>query len=626
MSDSTDNDIVKRRRVPRSTTKKDNLKNLFDEDSSTSSLEYVPEDTQQNNLFQELFGTGEEYFYIFESHKQEEEEKIKQEEISEEQLLDHMKKKTDYKDIETICKLYLQGYNIYYIFLYKTEDIDFYKFLDIYKNMLSFTTKSSDKIHLDIFNIFFDRIYNGSLCINKKDKIISLTKENFVIKGVILDGYGNLIEKFSCSGYKLISRVEEINPQYILVSGNNNIVRNVVQLLIKFRVFYMESKFYPKHSVYEKLIHVGRLGLFPEVEFINFYKNLYITSGESYNNLIYKEEIFNNDVVLTIKIAIGLVISVTKMNLDFLLQYENKLDILRFLGLENCTRIFENESYTSEEDIYKVLKDEVIYQNFMTFFTLEKKLYDRPVFTGFTDSYIFRELINIKNNIVEDLINQEIEGKVFFVDEFYVLVNILNNVTCYVRTTEKYYLNQLVRVKITEINEPFLSFTAEIVHTNKPIHKIIKHPLLCRLNSKEAEKKLINSDEIFILRQSSKDGKIIIVLKLYKNIIIHIRLEEYDNLDETVNKRVKNILRNVSNIKKHKYFYDNASEAMSKISMNCDFIRYGFYFSEEYPGRLCFIFNNNGIFKEYLSVDTKIKYKEKEYNSLEEFLEYRKRL
>ena len=125
MSDSTDNDIVKRRRVPRSTTKQDNLKNLFDEDSSTSSLEYVPEDTQQNNLFQELFGTGEEYFYIFESHKQEEEEKIKQEEISEEQFLDHMKKKTDYKDIETICKLYLQGYNIYYIFFFVNLKIYF---------------------------------------------------------------------------------------------------------------------------------------------------------------------------------------------------------------------------------------------------------------------------------------------------------------------------------------------------------------------------------------------------------------------------------------------------------------------------------------------------------------------
>ncbi|KAK6090367.1 hypothetical protein P3W45_000724 [Vairimorpha bombi] len=586
MPSSSEEEVLKRRRTNKPTIKKKDLRNLFDEESEESSLEYVPESTVQDNFFCELF--------------------------------EHVQRYSSDENVPRICELHSMGYNMHHIFLNETRSLDFYQFLDIYKHI-------TGKIYnIDIFNIFFDRIYNGGLNMTHDDKLFSITKEKNMIKGVILDFYGNIIDRFSFLDNKILSYVEEINPKYIIISGYNNMVRSVVQLLIRYKVFYMECKYFSKMSIYDRLCHVGRLSIFPEVEFINLYKNIHLSNERiSYNDVTYSDDL-NNDVISdNIKISICTVISVTKINIKFLLQYEDKLKLLEFLGLGNCTRIFENDVYETEEDIKKVLKNEILFKNFMTYFTIDQK-YGRPSFKGFPDSFVFKELINIKINSIQELLNKEVEGKIFFVDEFYVLVNILNNVTCYVRSTDKYYLNQMVKLRIIEINEPFLSFTGEIVSVNKPVQKIIKHPLLVNLNNKDAQNKLKESNEYFLLRQSTKDNKIIILLKLYQDIIVHIKLEDYDNLDESVNKKVKNVLRCVSLIKRHKYFYADEDEAMSKISVYCEYIKYGFYFSREYPGRLCFMYNNHGISKEYLSVDEKIMYKGREYENLDEFIKYRK--
>ncbi|WUR03209.1 transcription elongation factor SPT6 [Vairimorpha necatrix] len=630
MSDSTDEEIIKRRRKPSTHKKHKNLQNLFDDDSSVSSLEYVPEDTKQNNLFFELFGTGEEYFYIFQEKKPEEKIEPKQE-TNIEDLVSYIKNRHNYSDIESICELYLSGYNMNYIFFYKTDNIDFYEYLDIIQDIKFFISKSSGKFNKEIFNIFFDRIYNGKISLCEGEKLVSITKDKSVIKGVILDHLGNLVDKFNSYDNKIESFLDELNPKYVLVSGYNNSVKALVQLLIKYRIFYMESKYFPNFNIYEKLVQVGKLGLFPEITFIKLYRNIHFRTKNDeedqtlkYDDLCYKEYQNNEEMANTIKTAISSVIAVAKINLKFLFQSENKLEILDFLGLKNCTRIFEKDSYENEEEIKKILKDEILYKNFMTFFSLHTK--HSTTFKGFTDSFIFKELINIKINSVKDLINKEVEGTIFLVDEFYILVNILNNITCYVRTTDKYYLNQIVKIKIIEINEAFLSFTGEITNNNKSVQKIVKHPLLYNLNSKESEKKLLENEKIFILRQSNKDGKIIIVLKMYEDIIIHIKIEEYDNLDEIVNKKVKSILRNVANIKKHKNFYKNEEEAVNEISRESEFIKYGFYLTKDYPGKLCFIYNGKGVCKEYLSIEKMIKYKGKEFNTLEEFVEYRKKM
>lgn len=624
MSDNSDEEIIKRRRVRNSTAKKRELKDLFEDNESNESEEYENGEIETGNIFVEIFGTGREYFYIFDT-KKENNQIVKNTFLESQEVLEYVK--INIPDYTNVCKKYLEGYDLCQVFFNETENFTFYEFVEnwikiqkLHKSILSESTYNFKTV----FNIFFDRLYNGSLDVKDDDIVISVAKENKLIKGVILDRFGNLLDKFSLPEFQIIEKVKEIGPKYVIVSGHNNTVRSVVQLLIQFNVFYMESKFFKKFAIFDQLIHIGRLSMFPEIEFINLFRNLHLpqnTLNIDYSNIQYKIDKNNEELSEIIKIAIQVVIAITKIDIEFLLNYEHKLQLLQFLGLDNCTRIFENNQYDNMDEIRNIITSDLIFKKFITYFVLEKNTH-RPIFNGFTDSFIFKELVTVESNSIKDLINKEVEGTIFFVDEFYILVNILNNITCYVRVTEKYYLNQIVKVRILEINEAFLSFTGEIIKSEKKTFKNIKHPLFVALNSKETERKLLSSSDYFYLRQSNKDGSLIIVMKFYENIIAYFKMAEWVNLDEEVNKKVKNILRNVNNIQKHKNFYKNESKAMEEINVTSDYVKYGFYFSEEYPGKLVFIYNNGGIFKKYLSIDEKIRFQNLYYENLEEFVKF----
>ena len=624
MSENSDEEIIKRRRLRNSTTKKRDLRDLFEDKQSSESYEYEHAEIETGNIFFEIFGTGREYFYIFDK-TQENQKIIKNTFLDSNDVIEYVKNVLP--DYENVCRKYLEGYNMCYTFFNETENVIWYDFVEIWMKIYRFHKRITSEINFNFktfFNIFFDRFYNGCLNIKDDDVIFSITKNNKLIKGVILDRFGNLLDKFSLSEIKIEEKVKEINPKYIVVSGHNNLVRNVIQALVQFKVFYMESKFFNNMTIFDQLVHVGRLSIYPEIEFINLYRNLHVSQISTkidYSNLHFKDDKNNEELAEIIKIAIQVVISITKIDIEFLLKYENKLQLLQFLGLENCTRIFENIKYDNIDEIKNIITDDVIFRNFSTYFVLKKDL-QRPCFNGFTDNFIFKELVTIESNTIEDLINKEVEGKIFYVDDYYILVNILNNITCYVKVNEKYFLNQLVKIKILEINEPFLSFTGEIVTIVKKSFRNIKHPLYVTLNSKEAEKKLLNSTDYFLLRQSNKDGSLIIVMKLYENIITHFKLLEWNNIDEDVNKKVKNILRNVNNIQKHMYFYKDENKALEEMKYKSNYIKYGFYFSEEYPGKLVFIYNNGGIFKKYLSVEEKIRFQNDYYENLEDFVKY----
>ncbi|EOB11411.1 chromatin structure modulator [Nosema bombycis CQ1] len=90
---------------------------------------------------------------------------------------------------------------------------------------------------------------------------------------------------------------------------------------------------------------------------------------------------------------------------------------------------------------------------------------------------------------------------------------------------------------------------------------------------------------------------------------------------------VKKTLKKVKEIEQHKNFYEKEEDALKKVGEDGDYIKYGFYFPEEYPGKLCFVFGNRGnIHKEYLGVYDVMTYKGQEYETLDDFLLYRKRM
>lgn len=518
------------------------------------------------------------------------------------------------------------------------------------------------------FNKIVDRIFNGSLRrLSSEEKVVSCTREGGMIKGVVLDHRGFILEKFKKSKGDMEAFMDETKPYAILLSGFSPSIRLVMQSLIGRNCLYVDnSLFKGEKDKYEFCARIGRLALCPEMEYIR----LYLSGGLS--------SLGNNN---TVRKAILTAISITGLDLNLLLSQPDKVSLLSFLGGDSISRIFTQESYTSLGVLQEMISSKVALENLLTYLrlfkeysTLEEPLDETPVhpnnyhflksdentlentsedtnefvrrlrdsitysfrpeFSGFPDSVAFENL----SGSYPGILGSTLEGRVFYVGDGYILVSVLNNVTVFVRTQDQHFPNQMVRVRILEANEAFVSFNGEILPEDTPRLKyprFCKHPLYREMDSKASEEYLRDSQDLILLRRSSRDNSPIIVFSFYPGIYVHYKLQPkdtsfifrgkaYSSIDEAISLLVKPVLRRVQEISRHRHFYP--SEEDVDLSGDSSFIRYAFFFPKEYPGRLCFIFKSQGVeVKEYLGVYDTLSYKGHSFESLEDFLLYRKR-
>jgi transcription elongation factor SPT6 len=264
---------------------------------------------------------------------------------------------------------------------------------------------------------------------------------------------------------------------------------------------------------------------------------------------------------------------------------------------------------------------------------------DRPVFEGLPDHLVFVEL----TGITESLIGQAVDGRVFkCADTFFLVRPEKYNATVYVRKspeTPGVYLNQMVRVEISELTDFMLSYTGKLVEQAPQRGRTCRftsHPLFRELDSRGAEEYLRSEEGPLVLRRSGKDGSPVLVLRIDDDIYIHIKVEEgekyyhegkeYDDIDELISKVARRILANVREIKKHKCFFGSEDEAYEYLREESPYIRYAFCLSRSHPGKLCLMIRRDRIFKEYLGVGERLSYDGRKFASLDEFMRYRKRL
>ncbi|ADM11925.1 transcriptional accessory protein [Encephalitozoon intestinalis ATCC 50506] len=264
---------------------------------------------------------------------------------------------------------------------------------------------------------------------------------------------------------------------------------------------------------------------------------------------------------------------------------------------------------------------------------------ERPIYSGFPDHLIFEELTGSNGSLV----GKVIEGRISKCGNTYYLVSSDSTpASIYVRKTkgqEEFFLNQLVTVKIEYMNDYLLSYTASftISGPKKPHHsRFMTHPLFKDLNSEESEKYLKKNSSSILLRRSRKDGTPVVVLRVTDSIYVHIKIQEaekyyykgnsYDDLDELISRVAKKMLTNVKNIKNHKYYFEDEEKLLDYLNQGGSYIRYGFFFSEKYPGKLCMMYRNGRNYKEYITVDDNLVYEGKSFENLDEFIKYRKSL
>ncbi|KAM0677830.1 Transcription elongation factor spt6 [Binucleata daphniae] len=271
-------------------------------------------------------------------------------------------------------------------------------------------------------------------------------------------------------------------------------------------------------------------------------------------------------------------------------------------------------------------------------------LYTRNMFQGISDKTIFEEIVG--------LIDTKIlyEGRIKRVGEKYVIVEIHNKKTeVFVQKTieDNYFVNQIVSVQLLEPDYFNLSYTGTIVNTEKKRKlRFLEHPLFKFFDYFATEKFLYESNKILVLRKSSKSDDAVITLKIdtakrdnskIKNnnrfCLVHYKLIEqengyvyenttYDKIDEFISVYIRSIVQNVKRIKKHMRFCESEEEArFAIVKMN-----YCFYLSLVYPGKVVFAYKkDNDMKKEYINIGMKLKYNEKEFDNLDEFITYKKK-
>lgn len=261
----------------------------------------------------------------------------------------------------------------------------------------------------------------------------------------------------------------------------------------------------------------------------------------------------------------------------------------------------------------------------------------RPVYLGLPDQLVFRELTGSDENMV----GKVLEGSVVKCESDFYLVSLNGtSATVYVRKvgpSHELFLNQLVTVRIDHVNDFLLSYTGTVVvqGQHKTKHsRFITHPLFKELDSKQAEEYLRENSLSMTLRRSGKDGSPIVVLRILDDVYLHMKVEEsdkyfykghrYDDLDEFISRVAKKILINIGNIKKHKQYFDNESAVLEHLEQGGSYIRYGFYFSRKYPGKLCMLYRAGRDCKEYINVGECLRYEDREFKDLDEFVRYRK--
>ncbi|TBU15072.1 transcriptional accessory-like protein [Ordospora colligata] len=264
-------------------------------------------------------------------------------------------------------------------------------------------------------------------------------------------------------------------------------------------------------------------------------------------------------------------------------------------------------------------------------------LRDRALYSGLPDHFVFKELTGSD----ESLIGKTFEASVVKCgDTYYLLSSACTSAAIYVKKskqTEELFLNQLVMVKIECMNCFMLSYTGSIVvqeHRRSQHYRFMTHPLFRNLNSEESECYLRDKCLPLVLRASKNDGSPIVVLKILDDVYVHMKVVEdekycykeciYDSLDEFISKVTKKILMNVKSIKDHKYYFENEGSLLEYLGQGGSYIRYGFYFSRKYSGKICMMYSNGRCFKEYITVNEHLVYEGMNFATLDEFMRYRK--
>lgn len=203
---------------------------------------------------------------------------------------------------------------------------------------------------------------------------------------------------------------------------------------------------------------------------------------------------------------------------------------------------------------------------------LNTMVYERAVFQGLCDSKVFEMLIGKCDMGVYT-------GAITKICDGYMIVRINDNWVVFVRrnsramddeyrnmdnnddsgTDKQYFVNDQVKVKITEKNVLGLSFRGELVESTAFF--LERHPLYVKCTAKGAECYLRQKKQALLLRKSHSNEYGIITFMISNKIFVHYKLEkcdssiifnnkQYENVDQIIYLYFREVIKHIESIRK----------------------------------------------------------------------------
>lgn len=312
-----------------------------------------------------------------------------------------------------------------------------------------------------------------------------------------------------------------------------------------------------------------------------------------------------------------------------------------------CKKIFEeSKSSTENYEIGNIISDkEKIkkYYNENVGLTDSEKLIlkhlmvEIPVFDGINDKQLFRCLINFNKKYL----GVPLKGVVRKVAKNVIFVETKledKNYTIFVHKDDSNLKREGERVivKVTELSEKFISLRGEFVRKNGfstvKSHENFRNYTLPSaksfLNSDAAKKKniryVIRVNELknyisFVIRFTDKSFK---VIKINSSSYMTVDNLTYEDVDDFIKSYIEKMLKILEEIKKHKNYFPNEDMAREYVkNYNNHTNPYSFYFSIQKQGYLVMNFGKE-CKKIYIYVGRKLKIENKEFESLEAFIDF----
>lgn len=230
-----------------------------------------------------------------------------------------------------------------------------------------------------------DRIVNGSIGIKGEGThVCGVTKEKKYLKAAVVNFEGDLVDCITVKEEEedeLLKFIEKFEPCCTAVSGYTTSIRYLMKSLLPWNPLYVENRIgqMKAEGTYSFCCNIARIIQCPEIEYSDMLNK----------DIVYIEEALpRNIMVEIIKRGILTAVSITGIDVNYLLNNKRKEGLLSLIGISDILKNnLSNLKYAAKlEDLQDLCENEKEYINLATYLRIHPDMFPRASGNEILDS------------------------------------------------------------------------------------------------------------------------------------------------------------------------------------------------------------------------------------------------